>query len=91
MLVPSRKVLGARLESLYTVKGIVGSNPTLSAIFQGLPDLYLAAKIEYYKNMKQKKSLTQKQYAECYVKALTYIAQILVGAFFVAALIFPIF
>ena len=23
----------ARLESLYTVKGIVGSNPTLSAIF----------------------------------------------------------
>ena len=27
-----RKVLGARLESLYTVKGIVGSNPTHSAI-----------------------------------------------------------
>ena len=32
MLVACRKVPGARLESLYTVKGIVGSNPTLSAI-----------------------------------------------------------
>jgi len=31
MLISSRKVLGARLESVYTVKGIVGSNPTLSA------------------------------------------------------------
>jgi len=49
------------------------------------------AKIEYYKNMKRKKSLTQTQYAECYAKALTYVAQILVGAFFIAALIFPIF
>jgi len=47
--------------------------------------------IEYYKNMKQKKSLTQTQYEECYTKALTYVAQILVGAFFIAALIFPIF
>ena len=27
-----RAVEGARLESVYTVKGIVGSNPTLSAI-----------------------------------------------------------
>ena len=26
------KVIGARLESVYTIKGIVGSNPTLSAI-----------------------------------------------------------
>mgnify|MGYP000019210266 FL=1 len=41
--------------------------------------------------MKRKKSLTQKQYVECYTKALTYFAQILVGAFFIAALIFPIF
>jgi len=47
-------------------------------------------KIEYYKNMKQKKSLTQTQYAECYSKALTYVAQILVAAFFIAVLIFPI-
>ena len=54
-------------------------------------NLYLAEKIEYYKDMKQKKSLTQMQYAECYAKALTYVAQILVGAFFIAALIFPIF
>jgi hypothetical protein len=41
--------------------------------------------------MKQKKSFTQTQYAECYAKALHYIAQILVGFFFIAALIFPIF
>ena len=41
--------------------------------------------------MKRKKSFTQKQYVECYAKALTYFAQILVGAFFIAALIFPIF
>ena len=41
--------------------------------------------------MKQKKSLTQTQYEECYVKALTYVAHILVGAFFIAALIFQIF
>tara|TARA_B100000470_G_C19618334_1_gene314228 strand:- start:156 stop:341 length:186 start_codon:yes stop_codon:yes gene_type:complete len=54
-------------------------------------NLYLTEKIEYYKDMKQKKSLTQMQYAECYAKALTYVAQILVGAFFIAALIFPIF
>jgi len=47
--------------------------------------------IEYYKNMKQKKSLTQTQYEECYTKALTYVAQILVGAFFIGVLIFPIF
>ena len=53
--------------------------------------LYPAAKIEYYKNMKRKKSLTRTQYAECYAKTLTYVAQILVGAFFIAALIFPIF
>jgi len=53
--------------------------------------LYLTAKIEYHKNMKQKKSLTQTQYEECYAKVLTYVAQILVGAFFIAALIFPIF
>ena len=54
-------------------------------------NLYLAEKIEYYKDMKQKKSLTQKQYAECYAKALTYVAQILVAVFFIVALIFPIF
>ena len=54
-------------------------------------NLYLTEKIEYYKDMNQKKSLTQMQYAECYAKALTYVAQILVGAFFIAALIFPIF
>jgi len=41
--------------------------------------------------MKRKKSLTQTQYAECYTKVLTYAAQILVAAFFIAALIFPIF
>ena len=41
--------------------------------------------------MKRKKLLTQAQYAECYAKALTYVAQILVAAFFIAALIFPIF
>ena len=41
--------------------------------------------------MKQKKSLTQTQYTECYERALTYVAQILVGVFFIAALIFPIF
>ena len=62
-----------------------------SSKFQGLFYLYLVAKIEYYKNMKQNKSLTQTQYAECYAKALTYVAQILVGAFFFAILIFPIF
>ena len=41
--------------------------------------------------MKRKKSLTQKQHEECYTKVLTYFSQILVGAFFIAALIFPIF
>jgi len=41
--------------------------------------------------MKRKKSLTQTQYTECYAQLLTYIAQILVAAFFIAALIFPIF
>ena len=41
--------------------------------------------------MRRKKLLTQTQYTECYAKALTYVAQILVGAFFIAALIFPIF
>ena len=40
--------------------------------------------------MKQKKSLTQTQYAECYAKALTYVAQIFVGAFFITVLIFDI-
>ena len=59
--------------------------------FQGKSDLYLIAKIEYYKNMKRKKPLTQTQYAECYAKAFTYAAQILVAAFFIVALIFPIF
>ena len=63
----------------------------LRSKFQGWSNLYLVAKIEYYKNMKQKKSLTQTQYTECYARALTYVAQILVGAFFIAALIFPIF
>ena len=37
--------------------------------------------------MKQKKSLTKTQYEECFAKALTYVAQILVGAFFIAVLI----
>ena len=37
--------------------------------------------------MKQKKPLTKTQYEECFAKALAYIAQILVGAFFIAALI----
>ena len=32
------KVIGARLESVYTVKGIVGSNPTLSAILKNIID-----------------------------------------------------
>jgi len=41
--------------------------------------------------MKLKKSLTQTQYAKCYAQALTYVAQILVGAFFIAVLIFAIF
>ena len=41
--------------------------------------------------MKQKKPLTQTQHAECYSKVLTYVAQILVAAFFIAALIFSIF
>tara|TARA_B100001765_G_scaffold210187_1_gene171172 strand:+ start:616 stop:741 length:126 start_codon:yes stop_codon:yes gene_type:complete len=41
--------------------------------------------------MKRKKLLTQTQYAECYANALTYIAQILVAAFLIAALILPIF
>ena len=41
--------------------------------------------------MKRKKLLTQAQYAECYAKALTYIAQTLVAAFFIASLILPIF
>jgi len=41
--------------------------------------------------MKRKKLLTQTQYAECYAKVLTYVAQILVVAFFIVALVFPIF
>ena len=53
--------------------------------------IYLTAKIEYYKNMKRKKSLTQTQYEECYAKAFTYVAQILVAAFFIVVLIFSIF
>jgi len=40
--------------------------------------------------MKQKKSLTHTQYTECYAKVLTYVAQILVAAFLIAVLIFPI-
>ena len=52
-----------------------------------LISLYFTAKNKYYKNMKRKKSLTQTQYAECYAKALTYAAQILVGIFFIAVLI----
>ena len=67
--------------------GIVGSE---SHSFRH-SDLYLTTKIKYYRNMKQKKSLTQTQYAECYSKVLTYVAQILVAAFFIAALIFSIF
>ena len=59
--------------------------------FQDYFDLYPIAKIEYYKDMKRKKSLTQKQYVECYTKALTYVAQILVAVFFIAVLIFSIF
>jgi len=41
--------------------------------------------------MKRMKSLTKTQYEECFAQALTYVAQILVGVFFIAALIFPIF
>jgi hypothetical protein len=41
--------------------------------------------------MKRRKSLTKTQYEECYAKALTYFAQILVAIFFIAALIFSIF
>jgi len=41
--------------------------------------------------MKQKKSLTSTQYSECYAKVLTYVAQILVAAFFIAVIIFSIF
>ena len=37
--------------------------------------------------MKRKKSLTKTQYEECFAKALSYIAQILVGAFFIAVLV----
>ena len=40
--------------------------------------------------MRQKKSLTKLQYEECFVKALTYVAQIFVGAFFITVLIFDI-
>ena len=41
--------------------------------------------------MKQKRSLTKTQYAECYAKVFTYVAQILVAIFFIAVLIFSIF
>jgi len=41
--------------------------------------------------MKRKRSLTQTQYTECYTKVLVYVAQILLAAFFIAVLIFPIF
>ena len=41
--------------------------------------------------MKQKKSLTPTQYAECYTEVLTYVAQVLVAAFFIAVIIFSIF
>ena len=37
--------------------------------------------------MKQKKSLTKTQYEEYFAKALTYVAQILVGIFFITVLI----
>ena len=56
-------------------------------------NLYLTEKIEYYKDMKQKKSLTQTK-AVCRVLCESthlYVAQMLVGAIFIAALIFPIF
>ena len=56
-----------------------------------LISLYFTAKNKYYKNMRQKKSLTKTQYEECYAKALTYVAQILVAAFFIAVFVFPIF
>ena len=36
-----RVVEGARLESVYTVKGIVGSNPTLSAILKIFIDFHI--------------------------------------------------
>ena len=36
-----RKVLGARLESVYTGNRIVGSNPTLSAILKNFIDFHI--------------------------------------------------
>ena len=63
----------------------MGFEPTIPSSRTSQSVLY------YYKNMKRKKSVTQTQHEECYTKALTYVAQILVGAFFIAALIFPIF
>ena len=84
-------VEGARLESVYTGNRIVGSNPTLSAINLTFSLLKYSVKIRYYKKMKRKKTLTKTQYIECYTKALTYVAQILVGLFFVTVLIFQIF
>jgi len=47
---------------------------------------YLTSKIVYY-SMKRKKSLTKTQYEECFAKTLVYVAQILVGAFFIAVFI----
>ena len=66
-------------------------SPTLFAVINSFLVYPKTLVIEYYKNMKRKKPLIQTQYAECYAKVLTYAAQILVAAFFIAALIFPIF
>ena len=40
--------------------------------------------------MKEKKPLTKTQYHECYAQALTYVAQIFVCVFFIAALFYPL-
>ena len=40
--------------------------------------------------MKEKKPLTKMQYHECYAQALTYVAQIFVCIFFIAALFYPL-
>jgi len=66
-------------------------SPTLFAVINSFLVYLKTLVIEYYKNMKRKKPLTQTQYVERYAKALTCAAQILVAAFFIAALIFPIF
>jgi len=53
VLVPSRKVVGAGLESLCTVKGTVGSNPTLSAINFTFFNLRYGVKIGLIANEKR--------------------------------------